>query len=472
MRRLAAGLAVLLALAATPAAAACIARKGDAWLLIRATVLAGDQVLAPGEVLVDPAGKIACVGACRAKHRAARRIDCPDDILSPGFINPHEHLDFGAVAPTPDTGVRYTHRHDWRKGMNGYKSIETFTSTKDPDLLAWFELRHLLAGETALIGEAMAPGLVRNLDFAQGLEGLPGPAATYNIFPLDDIPGIQRTTDCDYGPKALTASQAAAAHALVIHLAEGTSEAARNEGRCTMSATYDTTPAPGGGGVSNDILHANVAVLHGVALDRPMLAELARRKVALVWSPRSNLSLYGKTLDIGAALDLGMTVALGTDWLPSGSMTMPREAVCALDYTGAQGAPLDPRTVWTMMTANAAKAVGMEGLIGAVAEGGAADLILVDPAGASDPYRAVVTAAPDRIAVVLRGGKLLSGDATLVRRLGARDCEALDMAGRAKRVCIDGGRGYSELKARAEAAGIWPAFFAGPPPIEPPCKPS
>lgn len=472
MRGLLLFLSALLALAASPAAAACNAYRGDAWLLVRATLLAGQEPPRLGEVLVDPEGLIACVGACRASHPSARKIDCPDAILSPGFINPHEHLDFGAIAPTPDTGIRYTHRHDWRKGMNGYKSIETFKATKDPDFLAWFELRHLLAGETSLIGEAMAKGLVRNLDFAEGLEGLKAPPAAYAIFPLDDVPGVQRTADCDYGPKAITAAQAAGVHALVIHLAEGISDAARNEGRCTLSATYDTVPAPGGGGVSNDILHANVAVLHGIGLDRSQLAELARRKVSLVWSPRSNLALYGKTLDLAAATELGINLALGTDWLPSGSMTMPREAVCALDYAAAKGLALPTKTLWTMMTANAARAVGIEGALGVIAPGQAGDLILVDAGGQTDPYRAVVTASPDRMTAIIRGGKLLSGDADLVRALGTKPCGFVEMGGRAKRVCIagDAGKTYATLKAKAEAAGLWPAYFAGAPPVEPPCR--
>jgi cytosine/adenosine deaminase-related metal-dependent hydrolase len=208
-----------------------------------------------------------------------------------------------------------------------------------------------------------------------------------------------------------------------------------------------------------------------VAFDPAMLADLARRKVALVWSPRSNLALYGRTLDFETALKLHIPLALGTDWLPSGSMTMPREAACAMDYAASRGRPLSSRQVWTMMTANAAKAVHMEGLIGSIVEGARADLILVDNRGISDPYLGVALAAPQRIAAVMRGGKLLAGDAELLAPFGG-DCEALEMAGRRKLACLagDGAPGYSALKAKADAAGLWPAFFEGKPPVEPPCR--
>ncbi|MEZ5655422.1 MAG: amidohydrolase family protein [Sphingobium sp.] len=474
-------LAVLLAIGGVAAftarahGAECTVSPGsDGQILIRATVLAGETEIEKGEVLVDTHGMIACVGAsCGAQAKAATHIDCPNAILSPGFVNAHEHLAFGNIPPVPDSRIRYTHRHDWRKGRNGYASIETFEPATDTDLIAWMELRHLLAGETSVIGGNMAPGLLRNLDFFEGLEGLETPRATYAVFPLDDASGMERTSDCDYGALAATSQQVSAAHAYVIHLAEGIGNAARNEYRCTTDADYDTVPLPAGGGIANDILHGNVSVLHGIALDETMLSDLARRHVMLVWSPRSNLSLYGKTLDISAAMRLGIPVGLGTDWLFSGSMTMVREADCALTYTSQAGHPLSGKALWRMMTSNSAQAARMSGLIGVIAVDAAADLILVErPEPTADPYTAVVTARPSQLKLILRGGKALSGDAALLDTLGAVECETVDMAGHLKRICLatDGGKSYTALKARADKAGLWPAFFDGLPPVEPTCR--
>jgi cytosine/adenosine deaminase-related metal-dependent hydrolase len=41
----------------------------------------------------------------------------------------------------------------------------------------------------------------------------------------------------------------------------------------------------------------------------------------IVWSPLSNLLLYGKTTDVAAARTAGLTIALGSGWSPSGSKT-------------------------------------------------------------------------------------------------------------------------------------------------------
>jgi cytosine/adenosine deaminase-related metal-dependent hydrolase len=470
-----AGLA--LAFVASPAlAAGCTVTPGDAALLIQATVLTPERAIRGGEVLIDPQGNIACVGsACRAKSPAATRIECRNAILSPGFINAHEHLAFGNIPPVPDTGIRYTHRHDWRKGRNGYAATENFQPTSDPGLIAWMELRHLLAGETSMLGGNMAPGLMRNLDFFEGLEGLDAPRVTYAIFPLDDAAGIQRTADCDYGPNGATARQVTAAHAYVMHLAEGVGETARNEFRCASDAAYDTTASAAGGGIAQDLLHGNVTVQHGVGLDAAMLATLARRHVNLVWTPRSNLALYGRTLDVREAMTLRIPVALGTDWLFSGSMTLPREADCALTYMHSTAKRLTGRELWTMMTLNGARAVRMEDRVGSIAKGLVADLVLVEPHDArdGDPYATVATATPAQMLAILRGGRVLSGDADLVWALRSdADCDPVDMGRRRKLVCIaqGGAPGYAELKTRADGAGLWPAFFTGLPPIEPSCR--
>jgi cytosine/adenosine deaminase-related metal-dependent hydrolase len=42
----------------------------------------------------------------------------------------------------------------------------------------------------------------------------------------------------------------------------------------------------------------------------------------LVWSPRSNLRLYKETTLAGEAIAADMQVALGADWMPSGSLSL------------------------------------------------------------------------------------------------------------------------------------------------------
>lgn len=466
--RLLTGLAFL-CLATGAQAADCTTRTGDARTLIEARVLTPSGILENGKVLIGADGLIACVGAsCDAAD--ATLIQCPDAVLSPGFINGHEHLDFNHIPPSLDDGVRYGHRHDWRKGLRGLPGKETFTLDRDPDLLAWSELRHLLTGTTSMIGTAHAPGLVRNLDVQAGLEGLTIPRATYAIFPLDDAPGTLRSGDCDYGARPANAVTVSALHAYVAHVGEGRDDEARNEFECLTSTTFDVAGAgPEGGGVSHDILYANTAVIHGVGLTPPMLATLAQRQVGMIWSPRSNLYLYGKTADIAAAKAAGVTLALGTDWLPSGSISMPREAACALDYSRDHlGGLITPQDLWRMMTVDAAKVVQADRAIGAIAPGLSADLILVQPRQ-EDPYESVVRAAPEDVLLIMRGGRRLAGTPQLMPSDPA--CETALIDGAERRLCLDGVKPYAALAQSPPVRKTWPAVFRnGVPPVEPTCE--
>ena len=336
-------------------------------------------------------------------------------------------------------------------------------------MIGWGELRMLAGGTTSIVGGAMAPGLVRNLDFAAGLEALPVRVATYKIFPLDDLPGQMRTRDCDYGPHPSTAADVAQTNAFLAHVAEGDNEAARNEFRCESSLTYDTTPMPGGGGTSNDWIFPNATLIHGVGLTKANLALIARRGASIVWSPRSNFALYGQTLDIVEAHRLGINLALGSDWLPSGSMNQNRELNCAAlyDHTALHDA-LSDEDLWKMVTIGAARAAHVDSAIGNIAPGMVADLALFTPRGAS-AYAAVVQSTPQSTALVVRGGTVLYGDGTIVDALRPV-CESITVGGSMKRLCAEPGRpSAAEMETFAYGRGLYPLAFDDTPRNEPPC---
>ena len=100
----------------------CAVTAGTAGTLITGDVLTPGEVFRGGQVLVDAAGVIRCVGCdCSAADgaAAATRVVCPDGVVSPGLINAHDHLTFAQNAPYTRTAERYEHRHDWRRGGRG-----------------------------------------------------------------------------------------------------------------------------------------------------------------------------------------------------------------------------------------------------------------------------------------------------------------------------------------------------------------
>ena len=61
--------------------------------------------------------------------------------------------------------------------------------------------------------------------------------------------------------------------------------------------------------------------IHCVALQAGDFQRLSSA-AGMVWSPLSNLLLYGDTADVSAAKAAGLSIALGSDWSPSGSKNL------------------------------------------------------------------------------------------------------------------------------------------------------
>jgi large repetitive protein len=451
---------------APPAGATCTVTAGGATKLLTGTVLTPTGPLANGQVAINAAGMITCVGAACAAG-GETRIDCPMGVISPGLINTHDHITFTQNAPYNDTGERYEHRHDWRNGQRGHTEINT-PGNASADQIRWGELRFLLGGATSIVGSGGQAGILRNLDSAANQEGLGQAAVRFETFPLDDTGGAQRTMDCNYGAAPDTAMTIAALSSYEPHIAEGIDRVSRNEFQCTSSTTYDTTLP----GVSNDLMAPQTAIIHGVGLTPFDYGLMAGEGTALIWSPRSNVTLYGDTAQVTVASRMGVEIALGTDWSATGSMNLLRELRCAADlnrvyYNGY----FTDEQLWKMVTINAAAVTATDDVIGSIAVGKVADLTIFD--GRTNPgYKAVLQAEPKDVWLVLRGGKPLYGVDTVIAALTPTGCDALDVCGQPKRVCLMGevGKTYDALKTGAGAA-TYPAFFCGAPTNEPSCTP-
>ncbi len=60
--------------------------------------------------------------------------------------------------------------------------------------------------------------------------------------------------------------------------------------------------------------------------------DMAKNNMGLIWSPYSNLLLYGETLDIEAAHRAGVRLAIGSDWVPTGTKSVLEEVKLAARY--------------------------------------------------------------------------------------------------------------------------------------------
>jgi MYXO-CTERM domain-containing protein len=303
--------------------------------------------------------------------------------------------------------------------------------------------------------------LLRNLDSSTRQEGLSETAVDIDTFPLGDSNGTQLTEGCGY-PNVVTPDDIAGVDAYLAHVAEGGGASARHAFICLGEADPDP-----------DLVRDESAFVHGIGLLASDLDEMAAAGTSLVWSPRSNFALYGDTAAVTSADALGVPIALGTDWSATGSMNLLRELRCADSFNQIHLAGhFSDRELWLMVTRNAAAATATDDAIGQLASGLAADVAIFDGRERTD-HRAVLGADPPDVVLVLRGGVVLYGDAGVLEDLpeGAA-CDALDVCGTQKRVCLSAEIGISLAALQASAEPIYPAFFCGTPDGEPTCVPS
>lgn len=171
-----------------------------------------------------------------------------------------------------------------------------------PALVRYVECKCLIGGVTTTQGIALFsaagirrfyPGLVRNVEQTDHPDL---PAATSRIPDVVANDAARFMDRLRHG-------------CLLLHLSEGRDDKARAH----FLALH----------VGNRwaITQALVGI-HCAALERQDFDVLAANGGSMVWSPLSNLLLYGKTADVKAARAAGVRMALGSDWSPTGSKNL------------------------------------------------------------------------------------------------------------------------------------------------------
>lgn len=119
---------------------------------------------------------------------------------------------------------------------------------------------------------------------------------------------------------------------------------------------------------------------HCIWLDADDRRRFAQSRAVAALCPASNLFLGSGAFDFRAALDDGMTLALGSDI--GGGPTLSMLAVMRAAYTAARtrGVVLRAAQLFYWATRGAADALGWSGLVGTLEAGAEADLVVLDPA--------------------------------------------------------------------------------------------
>ncbi|AMY09600.1 S-triazine hydrolase [Luteitalea pratensis] len=480
--------AAVLAVMTTTADQSVVATSSGA-ILLEGTVVtmnAAREVIPNGRVLVRD-GRIVAVWRGSAPPQG---VDVADAVraplgehayIYPGLINLHDHPFFGVLPlwQPPRSHVQpamgrplgtepYGNRYQWNQvALTQPEEAARLVSNPSTmltdgaalaslvDVIKFAKARMILGGTTTTQGagsnaayDSLLARTVESANFGRR-----------RIFSRVGSIGSLSSSD-----QALLQGGMAAGlvDAWLIHLAEGVRDADRRAGDVTSSRAEFTELK------ARQLLSDATVVLHGVGLEPQDFVEMAHARPAradgagdgrgakLVWSPLSNLLLYGTTTAIYDALAAGVLVSLGTDWAPSGSANLLTElkvadrtlrdvlllggrrdivpwlAVSGAKDAGAKERALDQLLV-EMVTINPALAVRWDDQVGSIEAGKVADILVIDtkplpeiPRGIpASPYRRLIDATERNVSLVMVGGAAQAGDVAVMSALKPGDFDVV-----------------------------------------------
>lgn len=131
------------------------------------------------------------------------------------------------------------------------------------------------------------------------------------------------------------------------------------------------------------LMRERAVYAHCIHLDAADRALMRERRTAAAVSPTSNLFLGSGFFDYGAADQAGFAYGLASD-VGGGTSFSPFRTMLAAYTVGREGQTkpglsLSPQQLWWQHTAGAARALGLEGVVGNLQPGCEGDFIVLDP---------------------------------------------------------------------------------------------
>ncbi|HET7487591.1 MAG TPA: hypothetical protein VFJ85_06640 [Acidimicrobiales bacterium] len=407
-------------------------------------VIAGHLVpLAPGaedetfdgRVWIGDDGLVAAVTrsgqAAPSGFDGAPVVDVGGDLVLPGFVDLHSHIGYNTLPlwTQPGEAAPYAHRDIWPNRKTYKPDVAwpawTLSNAAPETMYAYVQTRALAGGTTAIQGWPAASRpptnrLVRSVDDDQ-------------VGPLRDPVAVSLQALEKEQLQRRAKEVLGTGRSFVYHLAEGQvgSLAARD---------FDAMSGPGW-----TCLKPGFVAIHANALDAAAFRTWAQKAEApagstagtVVWSPLSNLWLYGSTTAVPDVRAAGIGVALGTDWGPSGTKNQLGEIKVARVWSDHQGWGLTDADLVRMITTTPGDALARAWKVpvGRLVPGGLGDVAVLSRRG-GDVWHDVVAARDADVSLVVVGGRPRFGTAALLKAGGAANTTAVPVGTARRRVTL------------------------------------
>lgn len=340
--------------------------------------------------------------------------------LFPGLIELHNHLSYNALPLWSPVPKLFQHRGQWpdhsdyRKLISGpmtvvgtYRDAQGKAALLAP-LVRYVECKCLLGGVTTTQGIMLSSnagvqryyrGIVRNV------EQTDDPALSEAKARIPDVDAKSAAS--------FLARLKKEDSCFLLHLSEGITKPGQPDSIARRHfLALEVAP-------NQWAINDRFAGIHAAGLLPEDLAVLAQHGGAIVWSPLSNLLLYGATARVDVAKQAGVRISLGSDWSPSGSKNLFGELKVAWLYSQHQlNGLFSAREIVAMATREAARILKWHDALGTLEAGKRAD-VLVMAGQEGDPYDALIRAKETAISLVMINGVARYGLAGLMKALGS-----------------------------------------------------
>jgi 5-methylthioadenosine/S-adenosylhomocysteine deaminase len=348
-----------------------------------------------------------------------------NDWIYPGLIDLHTHTDYNVLPLWQTDNAPFDNRFAWRAD-DDYRTVVSgghdLIIKDQRTAVAVFAELQAIAGGTTTIQESQTLESNQTTDDNPLLCRGTGNSTDLRIAPAEILSIVDFFRPSPAGDAAVPQKKLDAyvkmrdkgtLKATLAHLAEGRSGFGNEKGVDPYSRLeFETLMSHPAFEDAEAVRSSSLALIHcsGIDVDNPdHINFLRERDISIIWSPVSNLLLYGDTLDVESLVAQGINVAIGSDWSPSGSKHLWEEAKFVRFYFEAIGSLVSDEQVFQMVTTNAARCLGLK-RIGRIEADCFADFFILRSPLESDNALEVFFKTTDRdVRAVIIGGRPVYG---------------------------------------------------------------
>ena len=333
-------------------------------------------------------GNLSVQGEFIVSEKNSLSIDLQgNSCVYPSLINTHDHLQGNYRPPVgPKPGTNYLTWMPWDRDFKASDTYMERSRLDREDLYALSGYKCLFSGVTTV-----------NDHFPHDLNKDLLPTLPIRVISEYSLAHECSSYDLRWGEGIEVEHETAVKNnwPFITHLCEG----------------FDVEAMQGIKALENlNVLDNHCLLVHCISFSDEDIDKAAKAGVSICWCGCSNMFMFNVTAKIRKMIKAGVNITIGTDSSATGSANILAELKYDRElYRSMYGEDLPPKTMFEMVTHNAAKALWMLDRIGTLDKGKLGDLLVLKK-NHDDPYENLINASMEDIELLVLAGIPIYGE--------------------------------------------------------------